>query len=595
MIAASDRGFWRFWVFAFLACWLAVTLAACNPSSFRVQAAQGTQLVISTLSDPKTFNPALGNEFPPAYLLTHDGLTGEDGYGNLVPGLAEKWEVSPDKKRIVFTLREGLKWSDGQPVTADDVVFSFNDIYLNEEIPTDTRDILRIGETGQFPQVKKLDDRRVEFVLPAPFSPFLRSAGATILPAHILRESVKTKDSQGKPKFLSMWDIDTPPKDIVGTGPYLIDSYTTSQRLVFRKNPYYWGRDPDGSQQPHIDRLVWQIIESTDTQVVKFRSGDLDLIDAFATIRPEDFSLLKREAKRGKFEIVFGGPRAGTLYVSFNQNKGRRNGKPLVDPIKSKWFNNVAFRQAVAYALNRQSMIEKTFRGLAQPQDSPISVQSPYYLSSKEGLKTYGYDPQKAKELLLGAGFKYNDRNQLLDADGHLVRFTMITNAENKTRVSLAAQVKQDLSKIGIQVDLNPIAFNILVDKLDNSLDWECYLLGFTGGVEPNSGFNLWNPDGGSHSFNQKPQVGRPPIEGREVTDWEKEIGKLYIQAAQEFDDAKRKALYAKTQQITQEYLPYIYLANQTSMAAIRNKVKGVKYTALGGTYWNLAEQRVDN
>jgi len=169
----------------------------------------------------------------------------------------------------------------------------------------------------------------------------------------------------------------------------------------------------------------------------------------------------------------------------------------------------------------------------------------------------------------------------------------MITNTENKLRVAIGAQVKQDLAAIGMQIDFAPISFGTVVEKLDTSLDWECIMLGLTGGIEPNDGFNVWNPDGGSHSFNQGSTPGSPPVIGRQVADWEKEIGRLYVQGAQELDEAKRKEIYAKTQQITQENLPFIYLANQKAMAAVRNRIENVKYTALGLTYWNIAEQKV--
>jgi peptide/nickel transport system substrate-binding protein len=253
----------------------------------------------------------------------------------------------------------------------------------------------------------------------------------------------------------------------------------------------------------------------------------------------------------------------------------------------------VKFRQAVAYAIDRQSIINNVLRGIGELQNSPISVHSPYYISPKEGLKVYDYNLDRSKELLAQEGFKLNERGQLLDANGNRVRFTLITNAENRTRVAIGAQIKQNLSQIGIQVDFNPIAFNTLVDKLSNTLDWESYLLGFTGGVEPNDGANVWSPDGGLHSFNQKPQQGQPPIEGREVADWEAEIGRLYIQGAREVDEAKRKAIYAETQRITQEYLPMIYLVNALSISGVRDRIKGIKYSALGGIAWNIYELKV--
>ena len=136
------------------------------------------------------------------------------------------------------------------------------------------------------------------------------------------------------------------------------------------------------------------------------------------------------------------GPATGTSFVFFNLNKGKRNGKPLVDPIKSKWFNNKEFRQAVAYAIDRQTMINNTFQGLGQTQNSPISVQSPYYLPPEKGLKVYDYNLDKARELLKKAGFKYNSQGQLLDSEGNRVRFTLLTNSGNKIREAMGAQIK---------------------------------------------------------------------------------------------------------------------------------------------------------
>jgi peptide/nickel transport system substrate-binding protein len=159
----------------------------------------------------------------------------------------------------------------------------------------------------------------------------------------------------------------------------------------------------------------------------------------------------------------------------------------------------------------------------------------------------------------------------------------------------MGSQIKQDLSQIGIQVDLNSIEFTTLLDKLNNTIDWECYLLGFTGGIEPNDGSNVWSPNGASHRFNQPAKPGQPPIEGREISDWEQEIGQLYIQGAQELDEAKRKAIYAKTQQITQENLPFIYLVNPLALSAVRDRVKGVEFTALGGTLWNIDQLKLED
>jgi len=402
----------RFWLPIIFTSATALTLTACNPANFKSAAAKVPQLVSAILSDPKTFNYPLSQESPNVFSLIYEGLINQNPItAKVEPALAESWQISDDKLKIVFTLREGLKWSDGQPLTVDDVVFTYNDIYLNEAIPTDVRDSLRIGKSRKLPTVQKVDERRIEFSVPEPFRPFLLSTGSPILPAHVLQKFVKTKDQDGKPIFLTQWGVDTPPDQIIVNGPYKLDHYDTSQRVVFRRNPYYWRKDAQGNSQPYIERVIWEIVESTDTSLLQFRSGGLDT----ETVSPEYFSLLKVQEKQSNFTIYNGGPTSSTSFVLFNLNKGKRNGKPLVDPVKSQWFNNVQFRQAIAYAIDRQTMINNTFRGLGVAQDSPISVQSPYYLSPKEGLKVYDYNEQKAKDLLLKAGFKYNN-NQLVDS-----------------------------------------------------------------------------------------------------------------------------------------------------------------------------------
>lgn len=415
-----------------LTLWVAIALTGCNPSNFRTAAAQVPQIVFVETTEPQTFNYFLNQQSPSVFDFIYEGMLTQNGEtGELEPGIAESWEISEDNLRIVFTLRQGLKWSDGEPLTTDDVVFTFNDILFNEAIPTDNRDIFRIGKKGALPKVRKLDGRRVEFTVPEPFAPFLLFAGGSaILPEHILRQAVTTKDKDGKPQFLSTWGTNTDPKKIIVNGPYTLESYAPAQRVVFRRNPYYWRQDAQGNSQPYVDRLVWQIVENTDTSLLQFRAQAVDLLE----IGGRTFRLLKREEKRGNFTIYKGGPAPSKTFIAFNLNKGRRNGRPLVNPIKSRWFNNVAFRQAVAYAIDRQTMINNAFQGIGEPQNSPIAVQSSFYLSPQEGLKVYEYNPTGANKLLQKAGFKYNNSRQLLDADGNSVRFTLAVPSSGRTR-----------------------------------------------------------------------------------------------------------------------------------------------------------------
>lgn len=579
---------------------IAALLGSCRPTVLKTEAAQVSQIVLSAVTDPNTFNFANKNTFPNIFLFTAEGLTNENGQtGEVEPALAESWQFSPDNKRVVFKLRSGLRWSDGQPLTADDVVFTFQDIVANPEIPTDAKEGIQIGEAKAFPEVRKIDDLTVEFILPEPFAPLLRAVaspdGILIQPKHALEETLRSRNSDGNLKFLSTWGTDTDPTQVVVNGPYKMESYVAGQRLIFRRNPYYWRKDAQGNALPYIERIVWRFVESPDTQLLKFRSGDLDVIGDARPLRSEYIPLLKREEKRGKFHVQDGGPWSGTLYLTFNLNTAKnKDGKPFVNPIKSRWFNTLEFRQAAAYAIDRDRINNNIYRGLGVIQNSPISVQSPYFLD--KGLKVYDYNPDKARELLKSAGFKYNNQNQLLDADSNRVRFTLLTNSNNLARVAIATQVKQDLEKIGMQVDFNAINFNVLVEKTSTTRDWDAHIIGFTGGVEPHQAANLWISSGASHSFNLKQQPGQPPIQDWQPKDFELEIDRLYIAAARELDEAKRKQIYGEFQNLVQEQLPVIHLVNDRALMATRDRISGLKYTGLPSWgLWNIQELRVQD
>ncbi len=578
-----------------LLCGLVGLMSGCQPllQTTRQDPAIG-QIVLSTLQDPKTFNYALNQEFPSIFLFCFRGLTQEIGNtGELQPDLAESWEISPDQTQITFTLRSGLRWSDGMPLTADDVVFTYRDVIFNPKIPAESQAGLRIGADRQLPTVKKLDDRRVQFTLAEPFAPFLSATSGpptdiVILPKHKLAASIQALDEKGNPKFLSVWGTDTDPQEIVVNGSYLIESYRPGERVIFRRNPYFW-QTQNGKALPLIDRIVWQIAESTDSQLLMFRSGDLDAIGDVRPLRPEYFELLKREEDRGDFSVYSGGPWSGSTFITFNLTQAQNDrGIPLVDPIKSRWFNNLAFRQAVAYGIDRPRLINNIYRGISEPQNSPISVQSPYYLAA--GLPTYDYDLNRARQLLESAGFQYRG-SALWDAEGNRVEFTLLTNAGNKIREAIGTQIREDLAKLGMQVNFSAVNFNTLIGKLNDSRDWDCVLIGFTGGIEPHSGANLWTSTGSSHMFNLAPQPGQPVIQNWQASDWELQIDRLFAAGAREFDPAKRKPFYHEFQRIVQTQLPVIHLVHEIALMAVRDRITGLKYNGLPSWgLWNIQE-----
>lgn len=182
----------------------------------------------------------------------------------------------------------------------------------------------------------------------------------------------------------------------------------------------------------------------------------------------------------------------------------------------------------------------------------------------------------------------------LLDADGNRVEFTMLLKAEEKDRVDIAIQIQQDLDRIGIKANLQQLAFNVVLTNL-NQRRWECYIGKFgSGEIDPNGISSMWMSTREWHRFNQGPQLGEPPIKGWKVSDWEKEIDRLFIEGARELDEAKRKKIYNKFQQVAQEQLPVIHLVNPLTFEVVRECVQGVKFSTLASsTFWNLYELKV--
>jgi peptide/nickel transport system substrate-binding protein len=550
------------------------------------------RLTLSFPNEPKTFNVALNEESPNIFDgVTYMGLLRQAGEtGELLPALAESWQVSDDGRRIVFTLRDQQRWSDGQPLTVADVVFTFNEVCFNPAVPTLLRDSLRIGESGQLPTVRALGDRQVEVISPEPFAPLLRSVGGVpIMPRHALAAALEPQ-GEGQPlPFLSTWGTNTPADQIVTNGPFTLTQYSPGQRLVFRRNPYYWAWSAPAASDRPIEEMVWQIVDSPDTALMQFRSGGLDVVGASAS----NFRLLKREEERGEFTLYNGGPAMSTSYVMFNLNQGQRAGRPLVDPIKSRWFNQVEFRQAIAHGIDRQTLVNNIFQGLGTLQHSSIALQSPFYLAPEDGLPTYPYDPDRSRTLLAAMGFTPNPAGQLLDPDGNVVEFTLMHVAGSSTTEAIATQIQRDLGQLGIRVILQALSFNALVDRITLSLDWDAQILGTTNGLEPHSGISMWSPEGRLHDFNLRPDA--DDIVGRQVADWEAEIGRLYVQASQVTDFETRYQLYADAQILAQEYVPVIFLVNPLSLVAVRDRLQGVQYSAVGQLLWNVHELRLDD
>jgi peptide/nickel transport system substrate-binding protein len=532
----------------------------------------GGYLIDSTISNPKSFNPVIAQETSTTALTQYifEGLTRISGITNEpTPALAKSWEVSKDGLMWTIHLRENVKWNDGQPFTADDVVFTYKNLVYNKDIPSSSRDIFTI-EGKEF-EVKKVDNYTVTFTTPSIFAPFLRGLTQEILPKHILEDAVKNGT------FNSTWGVDSDLEDIVGTGPFMLERYEPSQRVVFKRNPNYWDTDKQRNRLPYLDGIIVLIVPDINVSLLKFKKGEID----FYGLRGSDYPDLKPIEKEGNFTVYRVGPALGTNFIVFNEN-GRNNpqtGRPYIDPIKLKWFANLDFRRAVAYALDRQSMIDLVMNGLAYPQYAAITPSSGFF--HNPNVKKYSYNPEKSKEILTAAGFiDRNGDGYVEDPNGNKVEFNLFTNAENPVRVKLADMIRKDLEEIGMQVHFTSLEFNNLVDKLSATMDWDCILLGLTGGPEPHFAKNVWYSSGQLHLWN--------PREEKPATTWEARIDQIFDQGVQELNRDKRKRLYDEWQLIVSEELPVIYTVLPDSIYAVRNKFGNLYPTVLGGPFHNI-------
>jgi len=535
----------------------------------------GGSLVIAASSDPKTFNDIVSSDVNSSAVtsLLFEGLTTADPFTlKVIPNLAKSWDISPDGLQWTFHLREDVQWFDGVPLTADDVVFTFNDLIYNPNIPSSSKDVLTID--GKPLRVEKIDDHTVRFTLPVKFAPFLRAMGQTIMPKHRLWKAVQEK------KFSFTWGIDTPPEQIIGTGPFMLSEYHPGERLVFKRNPHYWKKSANGDALPYLDKVIYLIIPDGQAQLLKFIDGELDA----TSVAGQDYPLLKPMEKSKNFHIYEAGANYDSNFVTFNQNPGinPQTHRPFIDPVKLSWFTNLQFRRAVAHAIDKDKIIEILNNGFGQPQNGPMSPSSGFFYNPN--VTVYDYNLEEAREILKQAGFKYIHGGQSLeDPSGHPVEFNLYTaNAGTTGREQMAAIIRSDLESIGMKVNLVPVEFNTLVNKLMASFDWDMVMIGLTGGVEPHFGQNVWASSGGLHLWD--------PHEAKPATAWEMRIDQIYDQGAQELDDNKRKTLYDEFQHIVADQLPVIYTVLNVDMYAVRNKFGNLKPTVNGGAFHNIEE-----
>jgi peptide/nickel transport system substrate-binding protein len=541
----------------------------------------GERLIIGEIGEPKTFNYITANEgssidicrFMFWNLLNMDVPT-----QTVKPGLAEFWTNSPDGKTWTFRLRKNLRWSDGEPLTADDVVFTWNDVIYNPKIDNVTRDAFIIE--GKKFTITKVDDLTIQVETPVVYAPFLENfgAGVPIIPKHILEQYVTNGT------FTSAYSVNTKPEEVVGSGPFRLKEYKTAQYTILERNPYFLEVDTNGTRLPYFDDVIFTVVPSFDAIALRLLSGEADVDDM---VRPMDYDRFKKAEVEGKMSLLDPGIGLDMIFLCFNENTNLnvKTGQPLVDPRKLKWFRDTRFRQAISYGINRTTMIQAAYSGHAVPTygfDTPGDKKW-----FNPNIKTYPYDPARALELLKEMGIeKRNGNDFLTDAEGNKIEFVLNANTGSSVAEKCCLFAQDDLKKLGINVIYQPIEFNNLMDKLYNTYDYECAFSALASGsvVDPSSSMNVLKSSGFTHDWF--------PGQKTPATDWEARIDTLMDAQLQTLDDNERKKDFDDVQEIMAEQQPLIFILSPNYYAAVRPDIANLRPTALGGyrATWNLEE-----
>lgn len=536
---------------------------------------RGGRLVVAQTGGPRSFNRLLTSDQDTAAFseaIMASLVTINRQTQRVDPMLAERWSLSKDGRVLTLHLRKDVRFSDGRPFTADDVLFTFV-VILDDAIRSVAAP--RLTMDGKKVRVEKMDTYRVRMTFPQTLAVADRLLdGIPILPRHVLEPYYK------KGTLSTAWNLSAVPASIVGLGPFRLKQVTAGQRVVVERNPYYWRRDSKGQPLPYLDEIVFEIIPEKGTQLLKFQQGQLDVLKP---LDGQEAAALRDLERKGTVKVFDVGPSLINDVLWFNQDdaKNPKSGKPWIEPYRLRWFQTPAFRQAVSYAIDREAILRVVFGRYAAPSWGPVTPGNRLWYNGS--VPRYPYNPHKARSLLEGAQFRYKDA-QLYDRDGHSVTFVLSTNAGNAIRQKMSAMIQQDLAQIGIKVTLAPTDTRTFLNQIDDYHDYEAGLLSLlSGDTDPSAEMNVLLSRGSGHWWHVR--------QSRPATPWEERIDRLMVEQLHTLDPARRKRLFDEVQFIMAEQQPFIYLSARHLIVAAKTRLANVKPAVLNDfILWNCDE-----
>ncbi len=464
--------------------------------------------------------------------LIYDGLIRADRDLSLTGELAESWEISKDERTITFHLKRGVRWHDGTPFTARDVEFTYR--YMRDpKTPTAyAEDFLQVART------EVVDPYTYRVHYEKPYAPALLSWALWVLPAHLLEEP-----------WRKGVDLRTTPQNRhpVGTGPFRFQEWKTQEKVVLLANPdYHRGR-------PYLDRVLLRIIPDSATIFLELKARNVDMagLTPLQFTRQTDYPAFAKSFEKYRYLSN------SYAYLGFN--------------LKDPRFADRTVRHAIAHAIDKREIIEGVLLGLGQEAVGPYKPGTWWYT---DAVRTFPYDPDRAKALLREAGWRDRDGDGILEKDGKPFRFTIRTNQGNSVRIQTAEIIQRRLKAVGIDVSIHVVEWAAFINTFIRKRDFEAIILGWGLGLDPDQ-YEIWHsgktgPDQLNHVSYGNPEVDRLLESGRRT-----------------FNQERRKAIYAELQRVLAEDQPIVFLYVPDALTAVSSRIRGIE-PAPAGISWNF-------
>jgi ABC-type transport system substrate-binding protein len=506
--------------------------AGTTPGSSPTKTAVAQDVVIANVTDIVQFDPLDIGDAPSSLVAGQimEALVTRDKDGNMIPALAEKWSTSPDGLTWTFDLRKNVKFHDGSDFNADVVKWHFDRILSDKDAPAR----FRKQWTDVVKEVKVVDPNKVEVVLKAPNAAFLDlviTTNAGMIWSKATFEKLGVKDAATHP---------------VGTGPFKFKEWVTGQKVILEANKDYWG------EKSKLNTLVFRPIAESNTQVIELETGGVQLI---TKLGQEDVTRLKSN-KDVKVEIV---PAYRVRFLIINSAR---------EP-----FTDVKVRQAINYAVDTKTIVTSLLGDLGTPSESAVVPLASWGAPKAGEVPGYKLDLAKAKSLLADAGWKPDASGKLMK-DGKPFKFTLQSpNGRYFMDKEIAEVVKNNLTQLGMQVELKVMEWAPYNDMVTKS-DFDMAFLGWNqSSPDPSIFFDPLVKTGGRANYGKNSD--------KELDGWLEDAVKVT-------DQAKRRELYVKAAKRVSEQAWYLPLYNETKVAATSIQLKGYTHTPAGDKYGPL-------